>query len=165
MPSASLVAYKHVLLDRLAADDEECVRVAAVMAMGRLPTQEHLLPLITTLLSAFDDKAWRVHRAVMEVLVPIPGPALVPHATALLSRLEHSDARVREFMVAALGKLSAALSAAAIAQLAPTLISALQPLVQDADRRVRERAVALLGRIEPHGPSSQVKSTPALELT
>ena len=69
MPSASLVAYKHVLLDRLAVDDEECVRVGAVMAMGRLPTQEHLLPLITTLLSAFDDKAWRVHRAVMEVLV------------------------------------------------------------------------------------------------
>jgi hypothetical protein len=86
--------------------------------------------------------------------VPLPSgsgprrPAVRTHADAVLARLDHSDARVREWAIAAFGQLASALDPTHAAAVAPRAAVALEARLQDEDRRVRERAAALRARMQ-----------------
>ena len=127
-----------------------CVRMTAVAVLGDLP-EEDLLPLLPRLMQCLDDDFWRVRRHVTEVIIRVPATALAAHADAVLSRLQHTDGRVREWAVATFGRLSAVLEPSAASAIAPRAAELLQPLLEDDDRRVRERAAALCARISAAG--------------
>ena len=79
----------------------------------------------------------------VEVLGTLPAEAL--SADAVLDRLDHADARVREWAVAAVARLAAA--GALPPPLAARARDALLARATDDDRRVRERAAALHARL------------------
>ena len=116
-----------------------------------------------------EDDSWRVRRHASEVLGALPAAQLAAHGEAVLARLGHADARVREWAVATAAKLTlaprraAAVSAegdgatadsadaSAHASLAARAATALQPLLADDDRRVRERSAWLVAKLAAEG--------------
>ena len=129
------------LLSRL-EDEEGCVRMTAVGVLAQLPEPSQVL-LAPKFMAALADDYWRVRRQAMEVLTGLPGKALQGHVQSILERMTHTDARVREWAVAACTKILGGRDAEAAEATADLALAALQPILKDEDRRVRERAQAL----------------------
>ena len=154
-------------LRRVMADDEEgCVRMGAVGALSKLPVGA-LTALAPDLMARLEDSEWRVRRHVSEVLAGFKADALAPHADAVLQRLGHTDARVREWAIATFAKLASALESDQAADVGARAATALKGLLNDEDRRVRERATwlgaKLAGNLAPAAPVEALSTaeTPA----